>query len=276
MIDQMKLSKARITIFQTMILDFYRQHGRIFPWRHVDDPYCIVVSEIMLQQTQTYRVEPKYEQFIATFPDFESLASASLKDVLSAWQGLGYNRRGKFLHELAQIIVREHGGQVPQSPEILQTLPGIGKATAASICAFAFNMPVVFIETNIRAVFIETFFRGQDGISDAQLMPLIEQAMDYKNPRDWYYALMDYGVMLKKMTVNPSRRSAHHTVQSKFEGSDRQIRGMIVRALTQYAVLSRDELLCRTARDEVRVDTILNQLIAEAFIVLTPDGYTIP
>src|ERR1700751_788981 len=140
----------QIAAFKEFVWHFYEQNKRDFAWRHVDNPYFVVVSEIMLQQTQTQRVISKYEEFIAAFPDFKSLAAASLRDVLLVWQGLGYYRRARFLHQLAQIVVNEHGGALPQDQKVLQTLPGIGPNTAGSICAFAFNKPVVFIETNIR------------------------------------------------------------------------------------------------------------------------------
>ena len=144
--------------FSAKIWNFYRAQGRSFPWRGIEDPYKIMVSEVMLQQTQTYRVIQKYEDFITEFPTIHSLATASLRDVLSLWQGLGYNRRGRFLHESAQSIVEKYNGHLPGDPEILRTLPGIGPATAASITAFAFNKPTIFIETNIRTVFIHFFF----------------------------------------------------------------------------------------------------------------------
>jgi len=148
------LSLRKIKSFRACIWDYYYAFGRTFAWRNTDNPYHIVISEIMLQQTQTFRVEPKFEQFVAQFPNFETLAAASLRDILLVWQGLGYNRRAKMLQQIAQRIVDEFNGTLPADPEILVGLPGIGKATASSICAFAFNMPTIFIETNIRTVFI--------------------------------------------------------------------------------------------------------------------------
>ena len=223
-----------LSSFTKAIWDFYNANGRVFAWRHVDDPYKIVVSEIMLQQTQTHRVAQKYAIFIEEFPSFEKLAQAPLRNVLMHWQGLGYNRRGKYLHEIAQKVITEYNGSLPSSPEILITFPGIGSATAASIAAFAFNTPTVFIETNIRAVFIHWFFKDKTNVKDAELIPLIRAAVDKERARDWYYALMDYGVMLKKNSINPSRRSAHHAKQSRFEGSDRQIRGIVLKLLTKF------------------------------------------
>lgn len=266
-----KLSTHEIADFQSCIWNFYAHEKRSFPWRNDIDPYRVFVSEMMLQQTQTYRVEPKYERFILAFPSFELLAQATLRDVLTLWQGLGYNRRGMYLHQSAQKVMAEHGGNLPADPVVLETFPGIGKNTAGSVCAFAFNKPVVFIETNIRAVFIHTFFKEQTEITDKQLYPLIEQTLDVHNPREWYYALMDYGVVLKKKLKNPSRRSAHHTKQSRFEGSDRQIRGMILRYLTNVPEVSLGTLIASTQKDPVRVQKIIDQLHAEKLITMFKD-----
>ncbi len=265
----MLVSKNKINNFQEFIWDFYAHNRRDFAWRHVDDPYKVVVSEIMLQQTQTYRVVPKYELFVSELPDFTALAQAPLRDVLSLWQGLGYNRRALFLQKIAQKVATEYAGALPESPEILHTFPGIGKATAGSICAFAFNLPTIFIETNIRAVFIHSFFRNKKKVSDADIFPLVEQTLDCENPRDWYYALMDYGVMLKQQCPNPSRKSAHHTLQSRFEGSDRQIRGAVVKLLTNNQSMSMPELMRMLKKDPVRVKKIVEQLRGEGFIKRT-------
>lgn len=264
---------ARLAEFKKIIWQFYAQEGRIFNWRNVDDPYKVFISEVMLQQTQTYRVAPKYTQFIAQFSTWNELASASLRSVLLAWQGLGYNRRGKFLHESAKIVVNQYNGILPDDPLILETFPGIGKATASSICAFAFNKPTTFIETNIRSVFIYFFFAGKNEVHDKDILPLVQATVDNENPRDWYYALMDYGVMLKKQLKNPSRKSAHHTIQSKFEGSDRQIRGMIIRILSASTkpVLSAS-LFQLIKKDHERVEKIIDELLDEQMISKADDN----
>lgn len=253
--------------FKKIIWNHYATHGRLFDWRGVDDPYKVFISEVMLQQTQTARVIQKYRDWMCVFPDLESLAKASLKDVLAQWQGLGYNRRGMYLHRAAQTIVADYNGALPGNPDLLVQLPGIGKATAASITAFAFNKPTVFIETNIRAVFIHFYFNGKNAIDDKDIFPLVQATLDHENPREWYYALMDYGVMLKKTIVNPSRKSAHHTKQSKFEGSDRQIRGMIVRILTKtLEPIAEKKLTDMIDKDHVRVKKIIDQMIQEKLI----------
>ncbi len=261
-----KNNSTAIRQFQKTIWDYYYACGRNFAWRHVDDPYKVLISEVMLQQTQTHRVIEKYEQFITEFQSIQMLAQASLRDVLSVWQGLGYNRRGKFLHQLAQKVVVEHKGKLPADPHILIKLPGIGPATAASLCAFAFNLPTVFIETNIRAVFLHFFFTQKNDVHDKEIMPLVAKAVNRINPREWYYALMDYGVMLKRTIANPSRASKHYTIQSAFIGSDRQIRGKVIKALTEHSQLFKTDLLQQLKCEKKRLDAIIEQLVCEGIV----------
>lgn len=220
--------------FRKIIYDYYRTHGRTFPWRETKDPYHILVSEIMLQQTQAPRVVEKYLSFLKRFPTIQSLAKASTTAVLKEWQGLGYNRRGLALKQAAVAVMEDHKGKVPQNYDALIKLPGVGPATAGDLLAFAWNEPTVVIETNIRTVFLHHFFQDQTDIPDNQIIPLITKTLDKKNPRLWYWALMDYGAFLKKTLPNPSRRSRHYTKQSPFRGSNREIRSKILRYLLNY------------------------------------------
>jgi len=262
------LTPDQICQFRAMIWDFYARHRRIFAWRHVEDPYAVLVSEIMLQQTQTYRVAGKYEHFLTELPNFKALAGASSHTLLRCWQGLGYNRRALYLQKIAQLVVSQHNGQLPNDPQILQNFPGLGAATAASVCVFSFNRPHVFIETNIRAVFIHSFFGSAQKVHDREIMPLVEQTLDASAPRDWFYALMDFGVMLKKTYANPSRASAHHTKQSKFEGSDRQLRGAVLRALLAHKNMPVEQLVTALAVEPERAKKIVMQLQEEKFLVV--------
>ncbi|NBC28577.1 MAG: A/G-specific adenine glycosylase, partial [Spirochaetes bacterium] len=205
--------------FKEYIWGFYRDFGRSMPWRETRDTYAIFLSEIMLQQTQVPRVMEKYREFLRRFPSFETLADARLAEVYEVWQGLGYNRRAKYLHDAARSIVADHGGRVPHDRPALEALPGVGPNTAGSLLAFCHNEPVVFIETNIRRVFIYFFFPGGADVHDRDLFPLIEETLDRQNPREWYYALMDYGATLKKWVTNPNRRSKQYVRQSSFENS---------------------------------------------------------
>ncbi len=237
------------------------------PWRVSRDPYHILVSEIMLQQTQVGRVLAKYEEFTSRFPDFHSVSKASLQEILGVWQGLGYNRRALALQKICRLVVTEYGGVLPNSVETLQTFPGIGPATAGAICAFAFNQPTVFIETNIRRVFIHFFFRHKDGVKDKEILPLVEATLDTRSPRLWYHALMDYGAMLKKEEDNPNRRSAHYNRQAPFQGSNREIRGLILKTLLEKPDLTEGELIRSVDKNPERVRPIITQLTKEGFLV---------
>lgn len=261
--------------FRKLIYTYYAHNKRMFAWRDCDNYYYIVVSEIMLQQTQTDRVQHKFKEFITVFPTLDYLARASVRDVIACWQGLGYNRRALALHMFAQRVISEYNGVIPDEPRVLQEFKGIGPATASSICAFAFNKPTVFIETNIRAVFIHCFFKEQAAVKDAVLYPLVEQTLDTDNPRQWYYALMDYGVMLKKVYKNPGKKSAHYAVQSTFEGSDRQIRGAILKALVQYSYLTQQELIQITQKDPERVGRLVQELVKEQFLNYANGSYSL-
>lgn len=262
-----QLTTSEIKKFQKIIYLFYKVNQRHFAWRYTHDSYKILVSEIMLQQTQTNRVEKKYIEFIKKFPNWKALAETSLKEMLGIWQGMGYNRRALYLQEIAIKVVKNYKNKLPTDPCILQTFKGIGSNTAASICAFAFNLPTVFIETNIRTVFIHYFFKNKKSVSDKMILPLIEQTLDTKHPRVWYHALMDYGVYLKKLYRNPSRKSSHYTKQSKFEGSDRQIRGNILKLLLTKKNQSYQELTKYFNHvSPSRLQKILKNLIKEKLL----------
>ena len=248
---------------------------RNFPWKNTTDPYHILVSEVMLQQTQVSRVLIKYPIFISQFPNFKELAEASIKDILVAWQGMGYNRRALYLKKIAEIIVTQYKSKLPDDPVILDSFPGIGKATAASIVAFAFNKPVVFIETNIRRVFLHLFFEDRDSkVDDREILPLIGKTLDKKNPQEWYWALMDYGAHLEKTVDNPNKKSKHYSIQSKFEGSDRQVRGEILRILLKKSQ-SKKELIQTLKKEKIRVEKIINELIKDQFIFYKKGRYNI-
>jgi A/G-specific adenine glycosylase len=260
------VTDAEVAAFREVIYGYYARNRRSFPWRSTRNPYHILVSEVMLQQTQTERVLGKYEQFLAEFPDFTTLAAAPLRSVMAAWQGLGYNRRALSLKRAAEVVVERYGGRLPSSWEILAELPGIGKATASAILAFAFNKPSVFIETNIRTVFVHFFFPGRDEVKDREIFHLVERTLDRARPRRWYSALMDYGVMLKRSHGNPSRRSGHHRRQSPFVGSNRQVRGKIIRALVSGSGLRQGELVRITDAEPEAVRRNLDLLAKEGLI----------
>lgn len=270
---------------------YYRTHGRhMLPWRPpslklrrdktAKNPYRILVSEIMLQQTQVDRVVPKYHSFIKKFPSFKALAQAPLREVLLEWKGLGYNRRGLNLKRLAEVVTNEYRGKLPNNRELLMKLPGIGPYTAGAVMTFVWNKPETFIETNIRTVFIHHFHskatrrQGDKTISDAQLMPLIEKTVDTKNPREWYYALMDYGAHLKKTVGNVSKKSSTYTKQSPFKGSKRELRARVLHEVSlKSSSIANIAEQCGKKPHEIR--PIVEELTQEGFICVNRNRVSI-
>lgn len=252
--------------FQRLLRQQGEELYRDMPWRQDTRPYYVLVSELMLQQTQVDRVIPKFEAFIAAFPSEHELAAASLADVLRMWQGLGYNRRAKFLHEAAKKIVEL--GAFPSTESELMALPGVGKNTAGAILAYAYNQPALYIETNVRAVYIHHFFSASELVDDKDILSLLEQTIDRDDPRHFYWAIMDYGSWLKKQGVLPSR-SRHYKKQAPLKGSVREIRGQII------AVLSKGDCTETSLRSLIVVDErfepALKGLIADGLVATTND-----
>jgi len=232
---------------------------REMPWR--DDPsfYHVLVSELMLQQTQVSRVLVKFTEFMHAFPTIEDLAHASLADVLRAWQGLGYNRRAKFLHEAAKYVV-QHGQ--PTTIDELVKLPGVGRNTAGALMNYIYEIPTPFIETNIRTVFIRHFFVGAKSVSDQEIYEVVEATIDREHPREWFWALMDYGVWLKSQGAGALDVSKHYRKQSPLKGSVREVRGQIIARLS-----TRDY-----ERDELAHELVADKRFALALEGLLHDG----
>jgi A/G-specific adenine glycosylase len=248
------------------VLEHYLKHRRDFPWRRTRDPYRIMVSEFMLQQTGTGRVREKYAAFIKRFPKLKSLSSASVAEVLAAWKGLGYNRRALRLLETAEIIEREYDGRVPRELDALLRLPGIGRATACAILVFSFNQPHAFLETNIRRVFLHFYFRGRGNVRDVRILPLVEATMDMINPRDWFAALMDYGAALSLKEPDPNRKSAHRRRQGPFEGSVRQARGKVLELLLSKGRATERVIARAAGRKPEEMRAILLRMTEEGFL----------
>jgi A/G-specific adenine glycosylase len=273
-------TKNRIPDFQKKVLSFYALNKREFVWRYSDNPYYVLVSEFMLQQTQTVRVKEKFPLFIEKFPTIFDLAHATFADILSAWQGLGYNRRAKYIYQAAQTVVQKYNGIIPKDINELLSIDGIGSYTAAAISTFAYNKAEVFIETNIRTVFLYEFFYGASNIHDKQIRPLVAKTLDHINPRSWYYALMDYGVFLKKeMKNNVATQSVHYAKQSSFIGSRRQIRGMVIKLLTHHQRIKHDDLYDKIKEEAKNnhhnVQDVVHELEKEGLIECTNDFISI-
>lgn len=253
--------------FRNLVFKHYREQGRhALPWRRTTDPYRILVSEVMLQQTPVERVIPFYTTFLKRFPTVRALASASLKEVLGLWQGLGYNRRAKMLHEAAKVVVRTHGGRMPRDAATLRTLPGVGPYTASAVAAFSQNTDEILIETNIRTVITYHFFPQKKRVSDTEILDVLIDVFPKGRAREWYAALMDYGSYLKRNGVRINSQAKGYAKQSPFKGSLREVRGAILRRLlegdTSKAALIR--ALGKERKDQV--ETALVALVAEGVV----------
>lgn len=274
---------AHLRSFVSHVQEEGKRLYRDLPWRYIDDPYAVLVSEVMLQQTQVSRVLPKWSQFLGLFPSLDALAAADTAIVLETWQGLGYNRRALSLKKAAEICAVKYHGNLPESYEELITLPGIGPATAAGVTAFAFDKPAMYLETNVRTVFLYELFPDREQVSDKELIPYIEATTPSTGVRDWYYALLDYGSHLKATVGNHSRRSTTYAKQSKFEGSRRQKRAEIVRIVLGQPGIDKSSIAKqlnaseansnRPPVDEREFTSILNDLVNEGFFHKTASGY---
>ncbi|MDY0287439.1 MAG: DNA repair protein [Sphaerochaeta sp.] len=253
--------------FKDLVLTFYAEHGRPFVWRETCEPYPILVSEVMLQQTQTARVLPKYEAFLQRWPSFSSLAEASTEALLSLWKGLGYNRRALNLRRSARMT-EAWGWTIPNDRALIESLPGVGKATSAAIRSFCFGKKSVYLETNIRRVLLTCFYPDEDEVKDKVLEQLLgDLSLVVDDMKSWYYALMDFGVLLKALHPNANKRSAHYTKQKRFENSNRQIRGQLIHLLTDTGAKPL-AMICDLLShfEDERVLISLEQLEKEGFV----------
>ena len=234
--------------FQVSLLEWYEKNKRDeLPWRWTNkrpvSPYHILVSEIMLQQTQVSRVLDKFPKFIAAFPAIGDIARASLSEVLNEWQGMGYNRRGLYLKQCAEELMERFNGEMPSERSVLAALPGIGPYTSGAISCFGFNTPEIFLDTNIRKFFLHYFFKNANKkISDKEISPIAERLLYRENPRLWNYALMDYGALVLSRKSELLSRAKNYRKQSPFFGSNRFFRSQIVQYLLKRKKVSLEEL----------------------------------
>ena len=265
----MKISARDRDEFREIVWEYYAHHRREMPWRDDHSFYCVLVSELMLQQTQVSRVVEKFHEFMTCFPTIEALAAAPLADVIIAWQGLGYNRRAKYLHEAAKHVVT-HGQ--PRDVDGLMALPGVGRNTSGAIMAYVYDQPSVFVETNIRTVYIHHFFASHTTVDDRDILALVEQTLDHEHPREWYWALMDYGAYLKQ-SDNRLSQSRQYKKQPPLEGSLRQMRGTIL-DLARLAPIDIASIPAELRRDE-RFDPACQGLARDGLIVIDSDKITL-
>ena len=265
------------------LLEWFYKNQRILPFRTDPSPYHVWLSEIMLQQTRVSAALPYYERFLAALPDIPALAGCEEEKLHKLWEGLGYYSRVRNLQKAAKIVCAQYGGQLPADYNALLALPGIGPSTSAGVRIFAFRQPDMYLETNVRAVFIHELFPGRESVADKELVSLVEATCPQDaRVRAWYYALLDYGAYLKKTMPNPTRRSKHYTRQSKFEGSHRQKRAYLLRRVIDDA-LSTEDLARDLAQSErasgrqepsvEEVRAILDELEREGFVMRRGDAW---
>src|SRR3989344_4944824 len=260
------MTSKQVGAFRREVWNYWKKNGRHdLAWRKTRDPYKILVSEVMLQQTQVSRVEGKYGEFLKEFPNVRALAKAPLAEVLKVWSGLGFNRRAKFFPQGGKDFVPKHAGNMPRDIDALLALPGVGEYTAKAVRVFAFNEPEILIETNIRTVFFHYFYSSvlqNTRIRDEKIVPLARAAAKGQSPREWHWALMDHGTHLKASGVRVNARSKHYTKQSKFEGSLRQVRGVILKAHTGKESLKMVRETYKDAYDKAFASLLKDGLIS--------------
>lgn len=279
------MTKTQAAAFRRRMWNWYTHNGRHqLPWRRTRNPYKVLVSELMLQQTQVSRVLPKYKTWCRRFPTTQSVARAKLAEVLTCWQGLGYNRRALNLHRLCMVVEDEYGGKLPAVVAELESLPGIGPYTARAVASFAYETPVAVVETNIRKVILHYFFQAKQRVTEQEIVRVAEQLLDRRRPREWNWALMDYGALQRAGfgAVNPNRRAAAYRRQSPYQGSMRQLRAAVMkcvltRRVVDQAALKRYLSLRRSSVLQIKkLPSILRQLVIEGFLEKTKTQYRVP
>lgn len=268
----MQPSPQEIKTFQTKILSWYREHQRDLPWRKTRDPYKILISEVMSQQTQIGRVIPKYEVWLEAFPTVQDLASARTSEVLRHWSGLGYNRRAMNVQKAAQMVVNHYNGVFPMEPSELEKLPGIGRYTSHAISCFAYDQQVAVVDTNVRKVIAVEFFKGvlpKEKVVEETAQKILPKGQAYA----WNQALMDYaGAVLKEHKILPrSGILLRKTKQSHFFSSNRYFRGQTMKLLLASSPLLFTDLLAFFIKqgreiEKGRLQILVEQLGKEGFL----------
>ena len=270
----MKLSTGRIVSFQHKIFSWWTTHKRDLPWRHTRDPYRIMISEVMLQQTQVLRVLPKYREFIERFPTVVDLAKATSADVLRIWKGMGYNRRALYLHRTAKIICDQYNGHFPINYELLTTLPGLGTYTARAILVFAFKQEVPLVDTNIRQIITHFFFNDQPQ-KESVIEEVARQLVPSGKSWEWHQALMDYGALRLARARSGSLIKASRRTSVPFKDSNRFFRGRIIDRLREGDIRESklaSEFKKKYGKSDDFLKSILQELEADGLISRSKAG----
>lgn len=266
---------ARVARFQQRLLSWYAANGRDLPWRHTSDPYAILVSEVMLQQTQVARVIARYAEWLRSFPTLESLAESPLEQALRLWQGLGYNNRARRLRECAVAVVGVTGprgrSRLPRSINELQSLPGIGPYTARAVLVFAHNEDVAAVDANVRRVLTHELGLPP-ALSERGLQTVADAVLPLGRSRAWHNALMDYGALV--LTARATG-IAPRTRQSPFEGSRRQLRARLLRVLLRDGPTTLQRLPTQSGVPAVDVLDVVDRLCRDGLVVVDGDRVSV-
>lgn len=278
--------KQRIAQFNRTLFQWHKKNYRAMKWRDTSDPYHILVSEIMLQQTQVARVREKYAEFIKKFPTVKKLAQAPLREVLVLWSGLGYNRRAKYLHQCAKEVAVKYSGKFPNTYEELAALPAIGRSTAGALLAFSFGHDTPMIDTNIRRILSRAFFKKSIP-SDKELYAFASSIIPRGKGRAWNYAMLDLGATLCTARGHSDEcplSGLHGAVsdfiykkpQKKFAGSDRFYRGKLLRHLILHKRILLSVVPKILELPEAKTAPIIKKLIAEKLIEIHGTRISLP
>lgn len=279
------MGPADLAVPQNRLLEWFDRHGRRgLPWRHTRDPWAVLVSEVMLQQTGADRIARRWADFVERWPTPEACAAADLSELLDAWAGLGYPRRVRNLREAARVIVADHGGRMPAELDALLALPGIGPYTARAVLAFAFEHDVAVLDTNVGRILARLEGRR---LTTKEAQAAADNLVPEGEGWAWNQAMLDLGAIVcgkrsakcdacpvsewcawRGRGADPAEASAAvSTRQAPYEGSDRQLRGEVLRVVTSSPTAAADvatRLSIRWAKE--RVERVLDDLIAEGFV----------
>lgn len=265
--------------FQSYIFFWWETHKRDLPWRHTSDPYSVLVSEIMLQQTQVSRVVDKYTQFLHVFPDIHTLADASKAEVIRLWKGLGYNRRALYLKRAAEVLWTSYEGQFPQSEDVLRTLPGIGKYTARAVLVFSFRRDVAMVDTNIRNIITDFFYDGirqKESVIEQKASELVPPGKSW----EWHQALMDYGALeLSKRRKISARIIRKTTMPIPFRGTQRFLRGRILDLIREEPMSQKRliTLITKTyGKNTDKIHTAISDMVREGLLTRREGKVSLP
>ena len=272
------MSQWKKQTFQKKIFQWWKVNKRDLPWRHTHDPYKILVSEVMLQQTTVSRVLTKYPVFIKAYPTVKDLANASSGDILRIWKGMGYNRRALYLLQTAKTIHEKYYNKFPISEQLLSKLPGLGKYTARAVLVFAFRKDIAMVDTNIRQILTHFFFHDKPQ-SEKIIQELADQLVPIGKSWEWHQAMMDYGAMNASEWRRPERSRRMERKPTPFKETNRYFRGRIIDLLREKSYKEKElieNLYLEYGKDKIFYIDLLKKLEKDGLVVQKNNFWSLP